>query len=57
VNKRRSWWLSQSSTTGKHFFLVALALFSLWPGRLSDDWLALIMHFGLEMAGAVRPSF
>jgi len=55
MNKRRSWWLSQSPTTRQTLFvLVTAALFASLAGALlSGDWLGLITHFGLEMAGAV----
>ena len=55
MNKRRNWWLSQSGTTRQTLFvLVTVALFSALTGALlSNQWEDLIMHFGLEMAGAV----
>jgi uncharacterized protein YjbI with pentapeptide repeats len=55
MNKKGSWWQSQSPTTRQTLFvLVTVALFASLAGALlSNDWRALMMHFGLQMAGAV----
>jgi uncharacterized protein YjbI with pentapeptide repeats len=55
MNKKENWWQSQSSTTRQTLFvLVTVALFASLAGALlTDNWLDLMTHFGLQMAGAV----